>query len=69
VGKISPFGIHIGLELDGRNSQYYPTEGYLMKFNGSYFPRFLANQKHFIMQDLILEVILPLGSFHLPLLH
>lgn len=47
VGKISPFGIHLGLELDGRNNQYYPTEGYFMKFNGRLFPEIFSDPEGF----------------------
>ncbi len=47
IGKISPFGIHLGLELDGRNSQHYPTEGYFMKFNGRLFPEIFSDPEGF----------------------
>jgi len=47
IGKISPFGIHLGLELDGRNSQYYPTEGYFMHFNGRLFPEIFSEPEGF----------------------
>jgi hypothetical protein len=47
VGKISPFGIHLGLELDGRDSKYYPTEGYFMKFNGRLFPEIISKPEAF----------------------
>jgi hypothetical protein len=47
VGKISPFGIHLGLELDGRNNQDYPTEGYFMKFSGRLFPEIFSDPEGF----------------------
>jgi hypothetical protein len=47
LGKISPFGIHLGLELDGRNNKYYPTEGYFMKFNGRMFPEVFSDPEGF----------------------
>ena len=47
LGKISPFGIHLGLELDERNNQNYPTEGYFMKFTGRLFPEIFSDQEAF----------------------
>jgi Omp85 superfamily domain len=47
LGKISPFGIHLGLEFDGRNSQDYPTEGYYLKLNGRLFPEIISDSEGF----------------------
>jgi hypothetical protein len=38
LGELSPFGIHFGLEINNKDSQEYPLNGYLMNFNGKIFP-------------------------------
>jgi hypothetical protein len=38
LGVIKPFGIHIGLEVDGKDGQEYPLNGYWMNFYGKIFP-------------------------------
>jgi hypothetical protein len=47
LGKISPLGFHLGLEIDGRNSMDYPTEGYFMKFTGRLFPEIFSDPEGF----------------------
>jgi len=47
LGKISPFGIHLGLVLDGRNSPDYPTEGYYLKLSGRLFPEIFSDPEGF----------------------
>lgn len=47
LGKISPLGFHLGLEIDGRNSQDYPTQGYFMKFTGRLFPEIFSDPEGF----------------------
>jgi outer membrane protein assembly factor BamA len=38
LGVIKPFGIHIGLTIDGKDHQEYPLNGYWMKFYARIFP-------------------------------
>ena len=38
LGELSPFGIHFGLELNGKDNQEYPLNGYWMNFNLRVFP-------------------------------
>ena len=47
LGKISPLGFHIGLEIDSRNSEDYPTEGYYIKLNGRLFPEIFSEPEGF----------------------
>jgi hypothetical protein len=47
LGKISPLGFHLGLEIDGRNSLDYPTQGYFMKFSGRLFPEIFSEPEGF----------------------
>ncbi|HEY6626765.1 MAG TPA: BamA/TamA family outer membrane protein [Ignavibacteriaceae bacterium] len=47
LGKISPLGFHLGLEIDGRNSMDYPTQGYFMKFSGRLFPEIFSDPEGF----------------------
>ncbi len=47
LGKISPLGFHLGLEIDGRNNMDYPTQGYIMKFSGRLFPEIFSEPEGF----------------------
>lgn len=38
LGELSPFGIHFGCELNGKDKQEYPLNGYWMNFNLRIFP-------------------------------
>jgi len=47
LGKIRPFGIHLGLEVEGRDNLDYPTAGYFMKFYGRLFPEISSDPEGF----------------------
>jgi outer membrane protein assembly factor BamA len=47
LGKISPLGFHLGLTIDGRDNQNYPTQGYLMNFTGRLFPETFSEPEGF----------------------
>ena len=38
LGIIKPFGIHLGLEIDGKDNPDYPLNGYWIKIYGKIFP-------------------------------
>lgn len=38
LGVIKPFGIHLGLEINGQDHPLYPLNGYWMNFYGKIFP-------------------------------
>jgi hypothetical protein len=38
LGVLKPFGIHLGLEIDGKDHPQYPLNGYWMNFYGKIFP-------------------------------
>jgi len=38
LGVIKPFGIYLGLKVDGRDNSEYPMNGYWMNFYGRIFP-------------------------------
>jgi hypothetical protein len=38
LGKINPFGIHLALEIENKDHQEYPLNGYWMNFYGRIFP-------------------------------
>jgi len=38
LGTLNPFGIHLGLEFEGRENVEFPRQGYFLKFTGSIFP-------------------------------
>ncbi len=38
LGEINPFGIHFGLELNGKDHKEFPLNGYLLNFYGKIFP-------------------------------
>ncbi|MBT8390743.1 MAG: BamA/TamA family outer membrane protein [Ignavibacteriaceae bacterium] len=38
LGTLNPLGIHLGLEIEGRENINLPQNGYLLKLNSSFFP-------------------------------
>ena len=58
LGVIKPFGVHLGLTVDGKDHQEYPLNGYWMNFYGRIFPDLYGIPASFYMAGFDLRTYL-----------
>ncbi|MDH3269189.1 MAG: BamA/TamA family outer membrane protein, partial [Ignavibacteria bacterium] len=55
LGKIDPFGINLGLTIDGRDHPDFPTNGYWLNFVGRIFPEIFKVEEAFYYSEIDLR--------------
>ena len=64
LGTLNPLGINLGIKLDLRDSELYPTLGYFAEITGSYFPAVFNIEEPFFYSGIDLRGYLTPGFWN-----